>query len=92
MKPKLTLTIAGIVLLCHFEARADSFFVTNFGINTITRYDKEGNGSLFTNSFVNGPIGIALDATGNVYVSTMDNTIRKFSPDGTISVSLRRKV
>ncbi len=83
MKPKLLLTLAAILLLSHSGARADSFFVTNFGINTVTRYDKNGNGSLFTDSFVNGPTGIALDTSGNVYVATKDNTIQKFSPDGT---------
>ena len=83
MKSQLALTIAALVLFSHLETRADSFFVSNFGINTITRYDKDGNGSLFTDSFINGPSGIALDADGNVYVATKDNTIRKFSPDGT---------
>ncbi len=74
--------IVALVLLSRIEVRADSFFVTNFGINTITRYDKNGNGALFTKSFVNGPTGIALDASGNVYVATTDNTIKKFSPEG----------
>ena len=83
MKAKLLLTLAVLALRCHPGARADSFFVTNFGINTITRYDKNGSGSLFTKSFVNGPTGITLDGSGNVYVATADDTIRKFSADGT---------
>ena len=51
-------------------------------MNTITSYDENGFGSNFTNAFVNGPNGIAIDASGNVYVTTNANTIEKFSPNG----------
>ncbi len=83
MKSKLCLTTATVLFLGFSPARADLFFVTNFGVNTITKYDESGNGSIFTNSFVNGPSGIAIDATGKVYVSTNDDTIERFAPDGT---------
>jgi hypothetical protein len=63
-------------------ARADTFFVAGFGVNTITRYDQNGTPSTFTNAFVNGPNGVALDSAGNLYVSTNSNTIEKFSPAG----------
>ena len=82
MKARLSLLTASFFLLSLGMAGADSFYVTNFGINTITKYDRDGNGSLFTDSFVNGPSGIALDASGQVYVSTQNNTIEKFGPDG----------
>ncbi|MBA3962064.1 MAG: hypothetical protein H0X40_09195 [Chthoniobacterales bacterium] len=84
MKLRFCLTTAFLLLLWISLAQADSFFVSNFGINTITRYDESGNGSLFTNSFVHGPTGIALDASGNVYVATQSNTIEKFAPNGSI--------
>ena len=63
-------------------AQADMFFVADFGVNTITRYDQNGTPSSFTDAFVNGPYGVALDGAGNLYVSTNNNTIEKFSPTG----------
>ncbi len=83
MKSKLALTIAaGLLALVSF-AQADTFYVANFGVNSITEYDDDGNASPFTSAFVNGPNGLALDSAGNLYVSTNSNTIEKFSPDGT---------
>jgi hypothetical protein len=82
MKFAFSLTIAALLTFPAEKAMADTFFVTNFGVNTISEYDENGIESLFTSSFVNGPNGIALDSGGNVYVSTNENTIEKFSPDG----------
>jgi sugar lactone lactonase YvrE len=83
MKFALSLMIAAFLLTSAGEVQAaDQFFVTNFGVNSITRYDENGLAFNFTNSFVNGPNGIALDASGNVYVTTNENTIQKFSPEG----------
>ena len=71
-------------LLCFASlAAADTFYVANFGVNTITQYDDNGNATNFTSAFVNGPNGLALDGLGNLYVSTNSNTIEKFSPSGT---------
>ena len=83
MKLKLVLLIPALVFALLSAVWAESFYVANLGINTITKYDRDGNGSLFTESFINGPTGIALDASGRVYVSTKDNTIEKFTADGT---------
>jgi sugar lactone lactonase YvrE len=83
MKSKLAPAIVtGLVLLAPL-AQADTFFVANFGVNSITKYDANGNGSSFTSAFVNGPNGLALDSSGNLYVTTNNNTIEKFSPNGT---------
>ncbi len=82
MKSKLALTIAAGLLLLVSLARADTFYVSNFGVNSITEYDDNGNASPFTSTFVNGPNGLALDSLGNLYVSTNSNTIEKFSPTG----------
>lgn len=82
MKFSFSLTVAALLLSQVVARAADTFFVTNFGVNNITRYDETGFGTNFTSSFVNGPNGIAIDASGNVYVSTNQNTIEKFSPDG----------
>lgn len=83
MKLKLCWQIPiGLLALVSF-ASADTLFVANFGVNSITKYDDNGNGSAFTNAFVNGPYGLAVDSSGNLYVSTNANVIRKFAPNGT---------
>jgi len=61
---------------------ADTFFVANTGGNTITSYDNNGNGTLFASSGLNGPIGVAIDRSGNLFISTNSNTIEKFSALG----------
>lgn len=71
------------LLLSLARVQADTFYVANTGVNTITRYDQAGNAFAFTNAFVNGPIGVALDRSGNLFVSTNANTIEEFSADGT---------
>ncbi|MGB8340533.1 MAG: NHL repeat-containing protein [Chthoniobacterales bacterium] len=83
MKFSLASKIAAGLLLLAPLARADTVVVANLGVNTITKYDDSGIGSPFTNAFVNGPNGLALDSSGNLYVSTNPNSIEKFAPDGT---------
>ncbi|MGH7937085.1 MAG: NHL repeat-containing protein, partial [Bryobacteraceae bacterium] len=61
---------------------ADTFVLANFGTNTITEYADDGSASAFTNAYVNGPNGVALDRNGNLFVSTNSNTIEEFSPAG----------
>lgn len=82
MKFKRALTIATGLLVLASLARADNFFVANSGVNSITKYDDNGAVAPFTNAFVNGPNGVALDSSGNLYVTTNANVIRKFSPNG----------
>src|SRR6188472_4579058 len=79
---KRALQIAAGLLAFASLVSADTVFVADFGVNSITKYDVNGNGSPFTSQFVNGPNGLALDASGNLYVSTNSNVIRKFSPSG----------
>lgn len=83
MKPRLFLQLSVALFALVSFASADTFFVPNSGVNSITKYDADGNGSPFTNEFINGPYGVALDSSGNLYVSTNSNVIRKFSPSGT---------
>ncbi len=71
-----------LLLLGFHAARADTFIVPITGESRITQFDESGAGSFFTTAFVNGPIGVALDAQGNLYVSTNANRIEKFSPTG----------
>ena len=72
-------------------ARADTFYVANFGVNSITEYDDERQRLAFHQT----PSSMARTASrstaaGNLYVSTNSNTIEKFSPDGTRSRRLRQ--
>ncbi len=83
MKFSLTSKIAAGLLLLAPLGRADMVVVANLGVNSITKYDDSGTGSPFTNAFVNGPNGLALDSSSNLYVSTNPNRIEKFAPDGT---------
>ena len=82
MKFKLAPTIATGLLFLASLAQADNFFVANTGVNSITKYDDNGGVAPFTSEFVNGPNGLALDSSGNLYVTTNSNVIRKFSPSG----------
>jgi len=77
-----SLSLFAAAICLGSAVQADTFFVANFGVNTITRYDQNGAPSSFTSAFVNGPNGLALDSAGNLYVSTNSNTIEKFAPDG----------
>jgi sugar lactone lactonase YvrE len=83
MKFSLASKIAAGLLLLAPLGRADTVVVANLGVNTITKYDDSGIGSPFTNAFINGPNGLALDSRSNLYVSTNPNIIEKFAPDGT---------
>ncbi len=83
MKRLLSLALAAVLVFAAGAARADTIYVANFGIDTITEYDEGGNSSNFTGVFVNGPYGLALDASGNLYVTTNNNSIEKFAPNGT---------
>jgi len=82
MKFKRFLTIATGLLIFASIASADNFFVANSGVNSITKYDDSGGGSPFTDEFINGPNGLAFDSSGNLYVTTNANVIRKFGPNG----------
>ncbi len=66
-------------LLGIATVHADTFFVPNTGVNTISQYDENGVASSFTSAFVPGPNGVALDRNGNLFVSTNANTIEEFS-------------
>ena len=61
-------------------ARGDTCYVANYGINTITKYDDTAPNCLSRTRSSSCRIGLALDASGNLYVSTSANTIEKFAP------------
>ena len=65
----------------------ESLYVANFDGNTIARITSDGIGSVFANSGVNEPLGLAFDHNGRFYASSyLDDTVLTFAPDGTSSV------
>src|SRR5437879_5321482 len=71
--------------VCFFNSsRADSIYVGNWGNNTIEKFDSiTGIGTLFANSGLSQPQGLALDNQGNLFVGNSgNNTIMKFDSAG----------
>ena len=64
------------------SAVADTFFVTNFGVNSVSVYNQDGSGSGFTHPNLLGPTGIAIDSSGDLFISTNNNRIEQFSASG----------
>jgi sugar lactone lactonase YvrE len=64
--------------------RADTIYVTDSSDNTVLRYDLLGNGSVFASSGLDTPNGIAVDGSGNIYVSNApifgSQTVTRFTP------------
>ena len=61
--------------------------MANYLGDTIEKFTPGGVGSVFANTGLNGPIGLAIDKAGNVYVANyLGDTIEKFNPGGVGSV------
>jgi DNA-binding beta-propeller fold protein YncE len=61
--------------------------VANDNSNTIEEFTLGGVGSVFANSGLNSPQGLAFDSAGNLYAANYGgNTIEKFTPGGVGSV------
>ncbi len=57
--------------------------MSNYGNNTIEEFNSSGVGTVFANSGLSGPQGIAFDNNGNLYVANSgNNTIEKFNSQG----------
>lgn len=65
-----------------FDA-AGNFYVTNFGANTVRKYDTNGTspGTTFGGGY-STPESIVFDAAGNAYVGSIGGSIRKFDSAG----------
>jgi len=75
---------AGFVTLGSAQALALNLYVAEFHANRIERFDANGHGTIFANSGLNGPMGLAFDSLGKLYVGNWsDNTILKYTPSGT---------
>lgn len=62
--------------------KAGSIYVSNWGGNTVTKIDTEGNKTEFAED-MSSPAGLAFDETGNLYVSDYsDDIIYRVTPTG----------
>ena len=87
-KPLRTISISGLLLFSGLNAasRADILYVANAGNNTIEKFTTSGSASVFANSGLNDPQGLAFDSAGNLYATNIDNTIEKFTTSGSASL------
>src|SRR5579859_2363893 len=71
-----------LVLAAGLPCRASNLYVSN-GSNTIEEFTPGGVGTVFANSGLSSPYGLAFDTAGNLYVANGgNNTIEKFTPGG----------
>ena len=76
--------IFAAALLAAPASRADIVYVSNRSNYTIEKFTSGGVGSLFANTGLLGPAGLAFDSAGNLYAANQgNNTIEKFSSTGT---------
>ena len=71
---------AGLLLggLVAGESRAEFLYVANEDSNTIGKFTSSAVGSVFANTGLNQPFGLAFDSAGNLYAANYGgNTIEK---------------
>ena len=79
----LFLLAAGLAVPCE----ADIMYVSNTVGNTIESFTAGGVGSVFANTGLSKPFGLAFDSAGNLYgVNNSGNSIEEFTPGGVGSV------
>jgi sugar lactone lactonase YvrE len=75
------------LLAAPAASNAATFYVSDTGHNRIEKFTAGGLGSVFANTGLNEPFGLAFDNAGNLYVANGgNNTIEKFTPGGIGSV------
>ena len=80
---------AAVLLLTGFTtaSHAATIYVGNYGNNTIERFTAGGVGSVFANTGLSQPYGLAFDSAGSLYVANAgNNTIVKFLTGGGATV------
>jgi hypothetical protein len=84
---KVTRVVFTVILgsyVCIVPSRADNLHVS---VGIILKFDSSGNESVFANSGLNTPWGLAFDGSGDLYVANAgNNTIEEFNLNGTGSV------
>ncbi len=81
-----TLSAGLAIVVSAGSVRGDTLYVSNGQSNTIEKFSSDGGGTVFANTFLHTPAGLAIDSAGNVYAANVDNTISKFTPAGVGSV------
>jgi len=75
------LLLAALVAFLTPAAHADTLYVSNIVSGVVTSFDSAGTGSIVTNAGLDQPVGLAFDATGNLFVSNFNgNYITKITP------------
>ena len=85
--------ISGLLLLAAGTAQTHAgllvpavpgaqLYVTNRDSNTIQSFTTGGVGSVFANTGLVSPAGLAFDTAGNLFAANGNNTIEKFTPGG----------
>jgi hypothetical protein len=83
MSPRLGRFSLGLLAAAAMAvaASAEDYAISSFAGTSFVAGSTDGKPGLF-----NSPYGVAIDAAKNLYVSdTVNNTIRKVAPDGTVS-------
>ena len=74
---------SALCFLLHPLAHADRFYVSSAGNDIIELYDSDGSGSVFADSGLGSPEGLAFDNNGTLYVANFNSsTITKFDSKG----------
>ncbi|MDX1429124.1 MAG: hypothetical protein R3282_02500, partial [Rhodothermales bacterium] len=61
-------------------------YQSSFYGNYVSRVDRHGNHEVYVSDGISGPVGVAMDADGNLYVNNCSaNSISKVSPDRSAS-------
>jgi sugar lactone lactonase YvrE len=62
---------------------ANNVYVALVGANMIEKFTPSGVGSIFADTGLDGPTGLAFDRAGNLFVTNQHgNYIEKYTPDG----------
>lgn len=62
-------------------------YQSSFNANTISRISRTGEVETWVSEGLNGPVGIAIDASGNAFVcNCTSGTIQKVTPEGIVTV------
>ena len=68
------------------NAAPSDLFVADYNANTIYKFAPDGTRSIFVDTGLNHPVGLAFDAAGNLFeADDGSGRIYKFAPDGTQS-------
>jgi DNA-binding beta-propeller fold protein YncE len=79
----VALTLLSSLFLASPVARADSLYVANISNSSVEQYNSSGTKTVFNNSNLNQPVGLAFDSSGNLYVANYGgNYIQELSPTG----------